>query len=151
MASLFVRTRVEAGLCFVGDGVFLTDPVSSLYFVQMTAGGTGSAGIPKTESMDTLDSVPYAARYLDCTKDVDCRKLGYNSVCWINRTDVEPVTTQQKVMGGRAKYVATANRVLGNEEKQTKRLGRNSHCFTLLISLLGGTLVTTIISSRQGS
>jgi hypothetical protein len=68
-------------------------------------GESGKAGIPVTESIEQVQTLPYAARYVECAgaMNKECRSSGYNGVCWIDRDDVTPVKKQKAVMGGRAK------------------------------------------------
>jgi hypothetical protein len=61
-------------------------------------------GTPMTETAEQVKTIPYAARYLECSGDMyaECRQKGYNGVCWIDRTDFSPTMPQQAIMGGRA-------------------------------------------------
>lgn len=66
--------------------------------------GDGFAGVPETANYDDIKNLPYATLFLICSKEMnaECRKSGYNGVCWIDREDYTP-ENQLGVMGGRAK------------------------------------------------
>jgi hypothetical protein len=77
---------------------------SNLLSLRLSGEG-GLKGIPTTETMDQVKTIPYATRYISCAGPMngECRKSGYNGVCWIDRPDVTPVKKQANPMPGRAK------------------------------------------------
>jgi hypothetical protein len=86
-------------VCF--NATLFYSNLSSLHLL----GDGGKSGVPTTESMDQVKTLPYAARYVRCggPMNAQCRTLGYNGVCWIDRPDVTPVKKQKNPMPGRAK------------------------------------------------
>lgn len=74
--------------------------------VDIGALGSGMKGIPLTQSEEQAHLIPYAARYLNCDREVRdlCEENKYNAVCWIERPDVKPRTPQDKIVGGRASW-----------------------------------------------
>lgn len=72
--------------------------------LSVIIGGAGYSGLPVTDSVEGIDNMPYASRYVNCNGQTNsvCRKDGYNGVCWIEREDFEPAV-KQGPMGGRAK------------------------------------------------
>ncbi|GKY93542.1 hypothetical protein MPSEU_000321600 [Mayamaea pseudoterrestris] len=71
--------------------------------VAIIGGGAfGMLGIPKTASLAEVESIPWAARYLDCTLDVadECQVNKYLTKCWVDRPDFIPPTDQAPVNTG---------------------------------------------------
>jgi len=62
--------------------------------------GTGMAGVPTTESMKQVKTMPWATRYLKCPQNYtdlcDKDENRYRSTCWIDRDDVSPPIPQKK-------------------------------------------------------
>lgn len=68
--------------------------------------GEGLAGIPKAETMDDLNSLPWAAKYISCSGELKriCDDNEYMGVCWIDRDDFKPPVGQSNAPGGRASW-----------------------------------------------
>jgi hypothetical protein len=68
--------------------------------------GTGMRGIQKTDSVKTLEQIPWAARYMDCSPEMrtECGNNKYRGTCWIHRPDFNPKLAQKAVPGGRANW-----------------------------------------------
>ena len=66
--------------------------------------GTSKIGIPKPSTLEEVEKVKWAARYLSCADEInnECKKYRYNGTCWIDRPDFTPPTNQKKEPGGRA-------------------------------------------------
>ena len=70
--------------------------------------GTGYDGIKEAQSVEDLDTIPWAAKYIRCSNDIKkeyCQPYKYNGTCWIDRTNIDgfvPPTKQDDVPGGRA-------------------------------------------------
>jgi cell division protein FtsN len=73
---------------------------------EMGQFGDGHYGAPLVEDAVQAASIPWAARYLNCTSETHglCRSMEYNGTCWIERDDYTPETPQQKEPGGRASW-----------------------------------------------
>mmetsp|Transcript_24184 Transcript_24184/g.51823 ORF Transcript_24184/g.51823 Transcript_24184/m.51823 type:complete len:436 (+) Transcript_24184:252-1559(+) len=60
--------------------------------------GNGLLGVPETTNKKTAYNLPWAARYINCSKVMQdtCQKEEYHfeSKCWIDRSDVVPPTPQ---------------------------------------------------------
>jgi hypothetical protein len=67
--------------------------------------GAGYLGIPKSENATQVETIPWATRYIDCSKEFyqECRKKSYMGKCWYDRPDVTPLK-QNAEPGGRAKW-----------------------------------------------
>ena len=63
-------------------------------------------GIPQLESMDQMNTIPWAAISISCSKDLKsiCKSEEYRGICWLNRTDFTPNFSAKspKEPGGRA-------------------------------------------------
>ena len=78
--------------------------VSELEFATL---GTGMNGIPRADISQELDTIPYAARYMNCRNDIKndfCNPKTYSGICWIPRDDYEPKKKQEKYPGGQASW-----------------------------------------------
>ena len=66
--------------------------------------GSADVGIPKAETIEELDAIPWAARYMKCNNELSsvCSPYKYAGRCWIDRDDVTPPTPQNEAPGGRA-------------------------------------------------
>jgi hypothetical protein len=66
--------------------------------------GTGFSGLPKAQSYEEIQALPWAAQYVRCSNELSgfCRQFEYDGVCWIDRPDYTPVTPQKDAPGGRA-------------------------------------------------
>jgi hypothetical protein len=90
--------------------------------------GSSRAGLTLVDKVEDLETLPWAARYLTCSLDIDksfCEPHKYDTTCWINRTDFTP-TDQRDVPDGRAGFHA------GQSAHKLK--GRNI-AFTILRAL----------------
>eukprot|EP00978_Attheya_sp_CCMP212_P047700 scaffold422995_cov55-Attheya_sp.AAC.1 len=81
--------------------------------IMERSNGTAWVGTlnPQTDHIceETVDetqvkTLPWACQYVKCTKErADlCVNNRYNSVCWVDRSDVEPVVQQMDAVGGQA-------------------------------------------------
>jgi hypothetical protein len=52
--------------------------------------GRGTLGVPHTESIEEANSYPWAARYMECSKDTasECQAKAYCVKCWVDRPDI---------------------------------------------------------------
>jgi hypothetical protein len=66
--------------------------------------GSGRAGIPQATTVDDFDTIVWAARYLNCDKELHqlCRDHEYDGTCWIPRDDVTIDWGLSGAPGGRA-------------------------------------------------
>lgn len=76
--------------------------------VDVASLGTGMAGIPVTKDDVQVNSLPWAAQYLQCeaTNQGLCLDglVRFRTQCWIDRDDVTPGVKQMQFVGGRAKW-----------------------------------------------
>lgn len=95
--------------------------------------GRGTFGVATAETLEDLEEMPWAARYLKCGSDVNaiCNDNKYVGHCWddIIHPDVEPPTKQDSVPGGRAKW---------HPGSRTHQLQGRVLAFTILRSLKEG-------------
>ena len=65
----------------------------------------GMIGIPKTVDATQVQTLPWAAQYLDCDKDMsqECGSNKYRGKCWVDRPDFTP-PQQNAEPGGRASW-----------------------------------------------
>ncbi|KAL9190080.1 hypothetical protein ACHAXT_007291 [Thalassiosira profunda] len=58
--------------------------------------GNGLAGVPETKNARAVTDLPWAAAYLNCPKGMQstCQRYQFESICWIDRSDVTPPTEQ---------------------------------------------------------
>jgi hypothetical protein len=68
--------------------------------------GRGTYGISQAETLEEVETMPWASRYLKCGSDINqiCKENKYIGHCWDDEThpEVEPPTKQDSVPGGRA-------------------------------------------------
>jgi hypothetical protein len=74
--------------------------------VHVGSPGTAKSGLIRGQNNLTKinTEVPWALRYMNCDNEISsvCKKYEYDGVCWIDRPDFTPTTTQSKYPGGRA-------------------------------------------------
>mmetsp|Transcript_9563 Transcript_9563/g.26022 ORF Transcript_9563/g.26022 Transcript_9563/m.26022 type:complete len:205 (-) Transcript_9563:1541-2155(-) len=66
--------------------------------------GNAQIGLPSPNTLEELNNVAWAARYLKCGPDINAEHCGgnkYNGTCWIHREDWNPAS-QRPAPGGRA-------------------------------------------------
>eukprot|EP00536_Pseudo-nitzschia_multiseries_P015039 jgi/Psemu1/216711/e_gw1.811.19.1 len=82
----------------------------------------------QADTLEDVQKLPWAAQYVRCGNEISdiCRDNEYAGVCWIERDDFSPPESQDKTMGGRAKWHP------GNRKHQV--LGR-AIAFTILEAL----------------
>jgi hypothetical protein len=70
--------------------------------------GSHSLGIPNAETMEDLEKIAWAPRYMRCGNEIKkevCKPHDYSGVCWIERPDgFTPPTSQNAEPGGRASW-----------------------------------------------
>jgi hypothetical protein len=69
--------------------------------------GSGTSGLLVTQDEKQAETVPWAARYLNCAKeraDLCGNPNRYASKCWVDREDVIPPTKQRDMVGGQASW-----------------------------------------------
>jgi hypothetical protein len=68
--------------------------------------GEGMEGIPTANSMEELNALPWATRYINCHSDLKkiCKDHEYSGTCWVERDDYTPTHEQSKAPGGRASW-----------------------------------------------
>ena len=68
--------------------------------------GSGMSGVPETTDEVQVNSLPWAAQFLNCVserKDL-CNSNKYRTQCWVEREDVIPPVKQDSVVGGQASW-----------------------------------------------
>jgi len=68
--------------------------------------GDGTYGIPEVQDAIQALEIPWAARYMKCSRDTNdlCEANKYNGTCWIERDDVQPARSQSGVVPGRVSW-----------------------------------------------
>lgn len=68
--------------------------------------GRGTIGIPQAETLEDVEDMPWASRYLKCGSDINqiCKANKYVGHCWDDKThpDVDPPTKQASAPSGQA-------------------------------------------------
>lgn len=66
--------------------------------------GEGAQGVPKANTVEELNALPWAVQYMKCDDDLkqSCKGHEYNGTCWLERDDYTPTTKQGSYPGGRA-------------------------------------------------
>lgn len=74
--------------------------------VEIGAIGTGLEGIPPAATLEEIENLPWAMRYVNCQQDLHdiCRANEYIGHCWIDRPDFSPPMKQKEEPGGRASW-----------------------------------------------
>jgi hypothetical protein len=75
--------------------------------VDVATLGNAYSGLPLAETVEDLDGIVWAAKYMRCSTDIGqsfCRPNEYNGTCWIDRPDYTPTQTQSIHPGGRASW-----------------------------------------------
>jgi hypothetical protein len=74
--------------------------------VDVGSHGRAFSGIPEAQTVEEIESMPWAAKYVRCSAELFqlCRDNEYIGKCWIERDDFTPPTKQQPEPGGRAKW-----------------------------------------------
>lgn len=66
--------------------------------------GRGQSGLPTANTLDELNALAWAVRYLSCGPEIKdiCNANKYSGLCWIDRDEFAPPVKQQAAPGGRA-------------------------------------------------
>ncbi|KAG7348320.1 hypothetical protein IV203_017025 [Nitzschia inconspicua] len=107
--------------------------LSMNFDADVGAAGRGTFGIPQAETLEEVEALPWASRYLKCGSDINqiCKENKYIGHCWDDdiHPGLEPPTKQKSVPGGQAGWHP------GNRSHQL--IGRIL-TFTILRSLKDG-------------
>lgn len=68
--------------------------------------GWGMAGIPQAKTVEDIDAMPWAVKYLSCDGEIlgVCNEHRYNASCWVPREDVTMDWDVNPETGGRASW-----------------------------------------------
>ena len=94
--------------------------------------GRGTFGIKQAFDLTDIEEIPWAARYMKCDHNINdiCKDHHYIARCWDqNRTDITPVTRQEKFPKGRAKW---------HPGSRKHQVAGRVLAFTLLVALKEG-------------
>lgn len=90
---------------FFGSSLFARYEPAGAGAISTGMWGAGTKGIPITTSVEQLETLPWATRYLRCSKEFSqCKAHRYEAKCWIERPDVVPPTKQSGKPGGQASW-----------------------------------------------
>lgn len=68
--------------------------------------GTASLGIPISENQAQAETLPYAAQYVECDKELHdmCKEHKFHANCWVDRPDVIPPKKQSDKPGSQVSW-----------------------------------------------
>jgi hypothetical protein len=131
--EVFARQAIIGGVKVPVIWGLLSDQAKDLsLYVDADVGvaGRGTFGVAKAETIEELEALPWAAKYLKCGGDIEqiCKDNKYLGHCWDDQSHpgVEPPTKQQDVPGGRAGW---------HPGNRTHQLQGRVLAFTILQSL----------------
>lgn len=80
--------------------------ISAATGADIGCSGSARSGIEKSTSIEKINSMPWAMRYLECSNELKtiCRRNEYIGHCWIPRDDIKPPVKQDDKPGGRASW-----------------------------------------------